>query len=471
MKYKDRKNAKRKYKQALLATVATMTLGVSTLGSTASVFAAENTETAQQVVPQQPQGAAKSNDLNFDTFQKSVLNGDHVSTITETHFKNIKPTGTQVLEVAQDILDNTGSSRERNMTVAKHTLKKLNSISRTSGSEFTFGQELSVEASGKAGIPLLADASLKTAFKLTFGQKITRSATALESIEHATEYGGGTQAVEAGKKLKVSYVLEQGTFSGTAVNRKQINNIDTYTSDTYPSGLKLKAVKVLASPNNLQDYYGEKTPYEIFKFANKFFDTSYLILEYANPENYNEYVVFGLPMTELRKKLDIDDEHKEVYLKENEMQFKSAYGTQITQQIIDVDSGQALEGWKQEKGLWYCYDNGKKLTGWLPDNDEWYYLSPEAADGFKQGQMRTGWLQDGDEWYYLSPKAADDFKQGQMRTGWLQVGDEWYYLNPETANGFKKGQMVTGNLSIKKADGTSHTYHFNESGACTNPNE
>ncbi|MBJ8025996.1 hypothetical protein JDS90_31770 [Bacillus cereus] len=176
-------------------------------------------------------------------------------------------------------------------------------------------------------------------------------------------------------------------------------------------------------------------------------------------------------MAELRKKLDFDDEHQEVYLKEDEMQFKSAYGTQITQQIIDVDSGQALEGWKQEKGLWYCYDNGKKLTGWLPDNDEWYYLSPEAADGFKQGQMRTGWLQDGDEWYYLSPKAADDFKQGQMRTGWLQVRDEWYYLNPETANGFKKGQMVTGNLSIQKADGTSHTYHFNESGACTNPNE
>ncbi|MGR5965283.1 insecticidal delta-endotoxin Cry8Ea1 family protein [Bacillus cereus] len=41
MKYKDRKDAKRKYKQALLATVATMTLGVSTLGSTSSAFAAE----------------------------------------------------------------------------------------------------------------------------------------------------------------------------------------------------------------------------------------------------------------------------------------------------------------------------------------------------------------------------------------------------------------------------------------------
>ncbi|MED2783192.1 anthrax toxin-like adenylyl cyclase domain-containing protein, partial [Bacillus thuringiensis] len=39
---------KRKYKQALLATVATMTLGVSTLGSTASAFAIENTTEPQK---------------------------------------------------------------------------------------------------------------------------------------------------------------------------------------------------------------------------------------------------------------------------------------------------------------------------------------------------------------------------------------------------------------------------------------
>ncbi|MGF1438205.1 RICIN domain-containing protein [Bacillus thuringiensis] len=41
MKYKDRKDAKRKYKQVILTTVTTMTLGVSTLGPTASAFAAE----------------------------------------------------------------------------------------------------------------------------------------------------------------------------------------------------------------------------------------------------------------------------------------------------------------------------------------------------------------------------------------------------------------------------------------------
>lgn len=41
MKYKNRKDAKRKYKQAFLATVATMTLGVSTFGNNTSAFAAE----------------------------------------------------------------------------------------------------------------------------------------------------------------------------------------------------------------------------------------------------------------------------------------------------------------------------------------------------------------------------------------------------------------------------------------------
>ncbi|PFB48733.1 hypothetical protein CN404_28865 [Bacillus thuringiensis] len=82
MKYKDRKNAKRKYKQALLATVATMTLGVSTLGSTASVFAAEDTgkttvhgqkgfEPAEPL-PQQPPAMSVNPEDSFDVFNKAL---------------------------------------------------------------------------------------------------------------------------------------------------------------------------------------------------------------------------------------------------------------------------------------------------------------------------------------------------------------------------------------------------------------
>ncbi|XKK34200.1 hypothetical protein HFP66_00100 [Bacillus sp. A17A.1] len=39
MKYKKRKDAERKYKHALLTTVATITLGVEALGSASSAFA------------------------------------------------------------------------------------------------------------------------------------------------------------------------------------------------------------------------------------------------------------------------------------------------------------------------------------------------------------------------------------------------------------------------------------------------
>ncbi|PFB52225.1 hypothetical protein CN404_21250 [Bacillus thuringiensis] len=81
MKYKDRKNAKRKYKQALLATVATMTLGVSTLGSTASVFAEENTQQQQSAMAPATDGSVinidGSGDIKTDgiVFKKESTDG------------------------------------------------------------------------------------------------------------------------------------------------------------------------------------------------------------------------------------------------------------------------------------------------------------------------------------------------------------------------------------------------------------
>ncbi|XKK34462.1 hypothetical protein HFP66_01805 [Bacillus sp. A17A.1] len=56
MKYKKRKDAERKYKHALLTTVATITLGVEALGSASSAFA------VGQSVQELPQNFL--NDLN-----------------------------------------------------------------------------------------------------------------------------------------------------------------------------------------------------------------------------------------------------------------------------------------------------------------------------------------------------------------------------------------------------------------------
>ncbi|WP_410993506.1 anthrax toxin-like adenylyl cyclase domain-containing protein [Bacillus cereus] len=48
MKYKNQTNAKYKYRQVLLATVSTMTLGIGTLGSSSFAFAAENSAETQK---------------------------------------------------------------------------------------------------------------------------------------------------------------------------------------------------------------------------------------------------------------------------------------------------------------------------------------------------------------------------------------------------------------------------------------
>lgn len=72
MKYKDRKHAKRKYKQALLATVATMTLGVSTLGSTSSAFAAEPKVSGQATSSIEEIGKNASIHSNYSVSENST---------------------------------------------------------------------------------------------------------------------------------------------------------------------------------------------------------------------------------------------------------------------------------------------------------------------------------------------------------------------------------------------------------------
>lgn len=88
MKYKDRKDAKRRFKKVLFVTAATMTLGISTLGGTASVFAAED------VIP-----IVNSNTLEQspEDSQERTKKQDE----TREHFKNI-PQKTLTVLIAVD---------------------------------------------------------------------------------------------------------------------------------------------------------------------------------------------------------------------------------------------------------------------------------------------------------------------------------------------------------------------------------
>ena len=88
MKYKNRKYAKRKYKHTLLATVATMTLGINILGSTTSAFAAD------YVIPMED---SKTLEKSPENSQERTKKQDE----TREYFKN-KPQKTLPVLIAAD---------------------------------------------------------------------------------------------------------------------------------------------------------------------------------------------------------------------------------------------------------------------------------------------------------------------------------------------------------------------------------
>ncbi len=127
--------------------------------------------------------------------------------------------------------------------------------------------------------------------------------------------------------------------------------------------------------------------------------------------------------------------------------------------------GSCATGWKQIKSVWYYFDtNGWMQTGWEQIKGTWYYFDANGA-------MQTGWLEDGGKWYYL--KAS-----GAMATGWVKVNGTWYYMN--TSGVMHTGwKQISGIWYYFNANGSmvantsktigGKTYHFNASGACTNP--
>ena len=65
--------------------------------------------------------------------------------------------------------------------------------------------------------------------------------------------------------------------------------------------------------------------------------------------------------------------------------------------------------------------------------------------------MVTGWQKINNVWYYFKDGGA-------MVTGWLKLGSTWYY--------FQSGGAMAADTDLTI---NGKTYHFNASGACTNP--
>lgn len=268
------------------------------------------------------------NSNSISEFLNSELEGtDNVC----TEFVNVRDVGTNRVEMDSDILDNSKSSVDRDMTVSKHTHEKSSSITVSSGTEFSFGQEISIEASGKVGLPLVAEGEVKTTAKLVAGQKFSSSHSVVKTEGKTIEYGGGVQKVKAGEILKVSFVYEESQITGTAKIKRPMKIC-------YLERLKKVAVNYWDGEKAVdKEYLDFNNTYDVFNFIRRKkngLSTANLFLEYRNDK-------YTLPTYSIYPLIEFDDVNKVVYLNKEEANFKISIGKKIIQTISDGETGEA----------------------------------------------------------------------------------------------------------------------------------
>ncbi|MBW3491123.1 hypothetical protein [Bacillus sp. FDAARGOS_1420] len=326
MKYKDRKHAKRKYKQALLATVATMSLGVSALGGTTSAFAEEKTTGAQQEQAATDSlgagagGAATGADQDYTHWWGLKKFKDYCLTL-DSHGIT-KATDVQTLDNGKEEIDTYHYTNTTGKVEPAHKIPAVektitNTATVTSGTEFSFGQELSIE-SGK-----VSEAVAKISAKLTAGQKFTNQDQKAISDSKKLSYGGNTYSLEPGDKMDVKYSVKNTRTTGTL---ETVRPFDYDLNQKWTvRGVTTDEVNQMSNANYTQivkkPYYSNKafpTVYGFFNHTINQMNSDALEINYHG-ENKND--VYIINHDTLKNAFVFDHAKQKVYFKESTANF------------------------------------------------------------------------------------------------------------------------------------------------------
>ncbi|MGX5634538.1 insecticidal delta-endotoxin Cry8Ea1 family protein [Bacillus thuringiensis] len=505
MKYKDRKHAKRKYKQALLATVATMTLGVSTLGSTASAFAEEKDKNAtqqQNTVQQKDAGTyyeGEQKELNplaqFDKWTqdlgKTTKAGDYKTTLgmaeklLPTVYKdlnsgNFKNTLRSVTMLSTALIPYGGAFispiigllwSENTVDKTQQMMDKINTLMD--------GAIKNYDLTALKQDALTLQKELKT-FQDSVNGTISPSGTYYDSIQN----GNVTQAKIINSLF--NRLIDQSQKPGHELDELPLFvNIATaqLTFFKYMEQNAVQNDRIKMDSENFNNYFANHLQND---------QTTYLTTKQLG-EKYVKYVndTYNKAETDFHKKTggtlktnaDINFHQGLVDLKNltagNEAFLYVATGQKPTESNPSTPS---VDG--------YYLDNNMKVI-----NGETYYISP--YDGFKnwngiefkKGENVTGWMKiRGKDFYYFSPAdgAKNDsgktFKKGEMMTGWVAVahdgkststdpqtsGGAWYYFDNKEDNknfkGFTGRMLHNEKATVKNKEGKFIEHYFNENG-------
>ena len=472
MKYKDRKHAKRKYKQALLATVATMTLGLSVVGGTTPVFADKYADMGKAVTSI----AGKITDTKAQK-KMATLTGGGVQTI----YKGLE-TG-KLDEIPRDALlavtaavpyggaiislilgavipTETSSLADKLKIVEenakKHTINLLSQHLITLQNKLEQFQE-NVNPGGNAGTyystsPSDAHGLDARTINEDFLSLINECQTEGLEKELLPVYTAATSAhllflefLEKNKDHNPNLSIDPKLYKETFVDDKRMKDLRktyiTYMKKTYD--LHIEELKEILQGTSVEY---DKNPNTVFE-------------KLEEREQQLRAIVNAAPTNQTKRgELDTLTKARTSYQKALAYDTKTIYNAAFAQ----------IANWHWVKDIndnWYYYDDdNNQKTGWVKDDysGSWYYFNPEPNkqnsknESFTKGQMMTGWVQDGERWFYLSPDNGtknsnnQSFAKGAAMTGWVQDGERWFYLSPDNGTqnsakeSFVEGQMMTG---------------------------
>lgn len=123
----------------------------------------------------------------------------------------------------------------------------------------------------------------------------------------------------------------------------------------------------------------------------------------------------------------------------------------------------AQNGWVQENNNWCYYDNsGNKVTDeWKESNGGWYYL---GGDGY---MLKSTLIEEDDDYYYVNSSGM------MVKSQWRTVPNEdreddepevWWYYFRDNGKAWKQTGSNLSLKSIKKANGTTCKYIFDDEG-------
>ncbi|KXH80331.1 MULTISPECIES: insecticidal delta-endotoxin Cry8Ea1 family protein [Bacillus] len=503
MKYKDRTPAKRKYKQALLATVASMTLGVSTLGSMPSAFADENTTnipqatfasaTDEPVFKRESNGAItvlKDKLFNIETLKAvGSLGGDTLkqawadSKVDGGNFNNtfrtlamgsaaIIPYGGLVLSPLIGLLWSADTTDEQNRLnklkqeifeqthtqITKHDLEELEQKLKklyTDLEEF----EKTINPNGR-----------KLAAAPSVGDKAAAIRSQAEFIHNDFKNLISESQKPSYKEAELPIFMIAATAHLNFLHFMELHGKDpkiNYSHDGLEQMFLKDQKRVREEYVKYANNIAQKDLDRADRFATK--GVPELFHTRANADTLGARI-----MTDsIKKAIQGENENLEIALNKtiNNIAFKQAANIK-SEWTLDQNGrpfyyrldGNIQTGWKEISTSFATrYDFlGEK---WLKEQGlsySKYYFSPEKTDKFEKGEMYRDTTQTiNGKTYQFSKDGKCLNPDGVQKTGWVQLGDTWYYVSPtdSTKNSsgevFKQGKVVTGKVEIK-----GKTYYF-----------